>query len=145
MIAQNAEAIVAARLKGQKPTAMVIVSMVGPVVTDNPLVFARAAEHYDWRWARGLDVCLYVGGDVDWQSVLLEIAVQRPEHLSLWDDSGKWGTAVYLIPRETDIGKPPKAWKFELDFLPWMDFQNEDFAAGRIYERDRNGVPYAIG
>ena len=45
MIATNADAIIAARLKGHKPGDMVIVSLIGPVVTENPLVFANAAEH----------------------------------------------------------------------------------------------------
>jgi len=144
MIADLAAPIIAARMKGKKPADMVIVSLVGPVVSDNPVVFAKADQAYDWRWVRGLDVCVYMADGIDWQALLFDIARQRPEHLSLWDQEGKWGTAVYLLPRADDIGKPLRAWKFELDFLPWMDFQNTDYVVGRIYRRDKSGMPYAV-
>lgn len=144
ILAQNAEPILAARMKGKKPVDMVIVSMVGPVVTQNPIVFAKPDEQYDWRWVRDLDVCVYMDGDVDWQALLLDVALQLPAHLSLWDSGAKWGTAVHLIPRASDIGRPRRAWKFEIDFSPWMDFQNDDFAVGRTYQRNEYGVPYAV-
>ena len=82
---------------------------------------------------------------MDWNAIILAIAIQHPEHLSLWDNDGKWGASVFLLPRASDIGKPPRAWKFEIDFSPWHDFQNADFVSGRTYQRDRNGMPYAIG
>jgi hypothetical protein len=144
-LATNAEFIIAARMKGKAPADMVIVSMVGPIVTENPIVFANAAQKFDWRWVRGLDVCVYMDADVDWQALLMDIAVQRPAHLSLWDHGAKWGTAVYLIPRESDLARPMRYWKYEMDFLPWMDFQNDDFAVGRAYARNEYGVPYALG
>lgn len=127
MIAANADAIVAARLRGKKPADMVIVSLVGPVAMDNPTVFAKLGEAYDWRWVRDLDVCLYLDDAQDWPDLLKAIALQRPEHLNLWSHSGQWGAKVYLIPTADDIAKPVRWWKYELDFLPWLDFQNEDF------------------
>lgn len=127
MIATNAEAILAARMKGLKPADMVIVSLVGPVGMDNPTVFAKPEVAYDWRWVRGLDVCLYLNDDQEWPDLLKSVALQRPEHLSLWSHSGEWGAKVYLIPSATDIAKPVRSWKYELDFLPWLDFQNKDF------------------
>lgn len=127
MIATNAEAILAARMKGLKPADMVIVSLVGLVGMDNPTVFAKPNVSYDWRWVRGLDVCLYLNDDQEWPDLLKSVALQRPEHLSLWSHSGEWGAKVYLIPTATDIAKPVRSWKYELDFLPWLDFQNKDF------------------
>jgi hypothetical protein len=127
MIATNAEAILAARMKGLKPADMVIVSLVGPVGMDNPTVFAKPEVAYDWRWVRGLDVCLYLNDDQEWPDLLKTIALQRPEHLNLWSHSGEWGAKVYLVPTATDIAKPVRSWKYELDFLPWLDFQNKDF------------------
>jgi hypothetical protein len=144
-IATNAEPIMAARMAGKKPADMVIVSLVGPVVTENPIVFAKAEEKYDWRWVRDLDVCVHINGEVDWQELLMAIALQHPSYLSLWDAGAQWGARVYLIPRASDIGKPVKAWKFEIDFSLWHDFQNADFIAGRTYQRDNNGMPYALG
>ena len=64
MIAKNAQPIIDARLRGKKPADMVIVSLVGPVGMENPTVFADPAQQYDWRWCRGLDVCVYL--DVVW-------------------------------------------------------------------------------
>lgn len=127
MIATNAEAILAARMKGLKPADMVIVSLVGPVGMDNPTVFAKPNVSYDWRWVRGLDVCLYLNDDQEWPDLLKSVALQRPEHLNLWSHSGEWGAKVYLIPTAADIAKPVRSWKYELDFLPWLDFQNKDF------------------
>lgn len=127
MIAVNAQPILDARLKGMKPADMVIVSLVGPVILDNPTVFADPAKAYDWRWVRGLDVCMYMTSDQDWTDTLKAIAQQRPEHLNLWDHAEQWGAQVYLIPTAADIAKPVRRWSYELDFLPWMDFQNKEF------------------
>lgn len=143
-LAQGAEPIMASRMRGLKPADMVIVSMVGPAIVENPVVRVKPGVTYDWRWVRGLDVCLYIDDDADWHIVLKDIALQRPEHLSLWTPAGQWGAKVYLIPTADDISKPVRQWKYELDFLPWMDFQNQDFAAGRTYARNEGGVPYAV-
>lgn len=143
MIAVNADAILAARMRGKKPADMVIVSLVGPVAMDNPTVFAKVNEVYDWRWVRDLDVCLYLNDEQDWPDILKAIALQRPEHLSLWSVSGQWGAKVHLIPTAADIEKQTRWWKYELDFMPWLDFQNEDFIAGRVYVRDQYGIPHA--
>lgn len=132
-LATNAKAILDARMKGFKPADMVLVSLVGPVGADNPTVFAKPALPYDWRWVRGLDVCLYLLDEQEWHITLKDIALHRPEHLSLWSADGKWGAKVYLIPTAQDIAKPVRMWKYELDFLPWMDFQNDDFITCRTY------------
>lgn len=140
----GAEPILKSRMKGFKPADMVIVSAVGPVVTENPLVRIKAAEQYDWRWARGLDVCMYIADEDDWHIPLKAIALQRPEHLTLWTPAGQWGANVYLIPTARDISRPVSLWQYELDFLPWLDFQNQDFIDGRTYGRTPGGVPYAV-
>lgn len=127
-LAINAPAILAARMKGLKPADMVIVSLVGPVGAENPTVFAKPEGEYDWRWVRGLDVCLYLHDDQEWAELLKAIALNRPAFLNLWSHAGQWGAKVYLVPTAADIAKPVRSWKYELDFLPWMDFQNKDFA-----------------
>lgn len=145
MIATNAQAIIDARVKGMRPADMVIVSMVGAVKTENPLVHVKPGTAYDWRWVRDLDICLYVNGPEDWPLTLREIGLQRPRHMELWNHAEMWGAHAYLIPTAQDVAKPVSQWKFEIDFLPWMDFQNRDFIQCRTYERDHNGVPYAVG
>jgi hypothetical protein len=145
MIATNAQAIIDARVKGLRPADMVIVSMIGTVKTDNPLVHAKPGVAYDWRWVRDLNVCLYVSGTEDWPLTLRDIGLQHPRHMELWNNVELWGAHAYLIPTAHDIERPVRQWKFEIDFLPWMDFQNRDFIERRAYERDHNGVPYAVG
>lgn len=143
-LAEGAQAIIAQRMKGYKPADMVIVSLCGKVKTNNPLVLADASKAYDWRWVRGLDVCLYIADAVDWPGLMKAIALCRPDNLCLWDHGGAWGATVYLPPTVDDLGKPRRFWKFELDFLPWLDCQNDDFLHCRTYERDEYGIPYPV-
>lgn len=144
MIATNAQAILDARMKGRKPADMVIISLVGPVGMDNPTVFADPDKSYDWRWCRDLDVCVYLDDAQDWPDVVMAISKARPQHMSLWSHSASWGAKVYLVPRADEVGRPARAWKYELDFLPWMDFQNSDFINCTTYDRDKNGIPHAL-
>lgn len=134
MIAKGAEPILAARMKGYKPADMVAISLVGPLGLENPTVFAKPEDKYDWRWVRDLDVCLYLNGEQDWPMILKDIALQRPKHLSLWDQVAGWGASVYLVPTDRDIALPVKMWRYELDFTPWLDFQNEDFKTCKSYK-----------
>lgn len=135
MIAQNAQAIFDQRMRGFRPADMVMVSLVGPVWTANPVVFAKVPEKYDWRWVRGLDVCVHINDDIDWPEMVKQIGLQRPSYLCVWNDVGKWGARMFVIPMASDIGKPMRMWKQELDFWPWMDFQNEDFMSGKYYDQ----------
>lgn len=132
-IPPGAEPILASRMKGYKPLDMVIVSMTGPVITENPVARIETGKVYDWRWVRGLDLCLYIDDAADWHIPLKQIALQRPEHLSLWTPASKWGAKVYLIPTAQDVSRPVSLWSYELDFLPWMDFQNKDFETCKLY------------
>lgn len=141
---QYAAPILEARMKGLRPAGMVIVSMTGPIWTENPFVRAEPGIAYDWRWVRGLDVCLYVRDGDNWAVILKAIALARPAHLSLWNPAGQWGAKVYLVPTAQDVDKAVPMWTYELDFLPWMDFQNNDFMTGRTYARGPGGVPYAV-
>lgn len=146
MIARNAQSILNARKRGMKPNEMICISLVGTLCNANYVTQADSAETYDWRWTHDLDVCVYVGPSMDWAPVLKAIALCRPAHLSLWNAYEHWGAKVYLIPTQAEVEmcKPVAQWKYELDFLPWMDFQNEDFFNGRTYARTPEGMPYAI-
>lgn len=145
MIPEGADAIIAARLKGFKPAAMILVTMSEkPQGVDNPIIVAKHGVAYDWRWVRGLEVCMCVADDDDWPLLLEDIAKQNPEYLGLWNYQSEWGTHVYYLPTIDTIDRPRRQWRRELDFLPWMDFENKDFKDRRRYERDENGIPYAI-
>lgn len=131
-IPTNAQPIIAARLRGFKPEEMIRVSLVGSLCHGNHAVYAEPAVAYDWRWVRDLDVCVYVGPKMDWVDTLKAIALQRPAYLSLWNSYEHWGAKVYLIPTKDDIEscRSVAQWGYELDFLAWMDFQNDDFLKG---------------
>jgi hypothetical protein len=143
MIATNAEPIIAARLKGRKPADLIRVSLVGTICHGNHVVYAQPENAYDWRWCKDLDICLHIGATPDWAHMLKSIALQRPAHLSIWNTYEQWGAKVYLVPTVDDLAYPVKDWLYELDFLPWLDFQNDDFLTGRTYARDAKGMPYA--
>jgi hypothetical protein len=143
MIAPNAQPIIDARMRGLKPEDLVLVSLVGHVHADNHIVLAIPATPYDWRWVHGLDLCVYVGERGDWVDTVKAIALHRPDHLSIWNCAGHWGAMVYLIPTAADIAKPVRQWGHELDFLPWLDFQNADFIECRTYARSPGGKSHA--
>jgi hypothetical protein len=144
VITQNAQRIVDARLRGFKPDGLVLVSMVGHVVAENPVVHAVPDVNYDWRWVRGLEVCVYVDGRGDWAETVKAIAQHKPAYLAIWNSAHQWGADVYLVPTSDDIGKPMRQWGWQLDFLAWLDFQNDDFFTSRTYARDEKGMPYAV-
>lgn len=136
MIAQGAEPILQARLRGMRPADMVMISMVGPIKTPNHVVLALTGHDYayDWRWVHNLDICLVVDDNIDWGPTLKDVAIYRPDFLCVWHKDGCWGAKVYLIPTKEDVKYPVHKWQYELDFLPFLDFQNEDFKNCRSYE-----------
>lgn len=143
MIALNAQPILDARLRGFRPDGLTLISLVGHVDAENHVARAIPATAYDWRWVHGLEVCVYVGERMDWADTLKAIARQRPAYLGLWNCYEHWGAQVYLIPTAEDIAKPVRLWSYELDFLPWLDFQNTDFIECRTYTRTPEGMPHA--
>lgn len=144
MIPTNAAPIIAARLKGRKPAELIRVSLVGSLCHGNHVVYADPAIAYDWRWTRDLDVCLHIGPSANWVDTLKAIALQRPAYLNVWNTYEHWGAKVYLVPTADDLAYAPKDWLYELDFLPWLEFQNQDFMTGRTYARNEKGVPHAV-
>lgn len=143
LIPTGAERIIAARVKGYRPADMVLIYVGRSRDSGNPSVVADTHVAYDWRWVRGLDVCLMVNDEDDWGVMAKDIAKQRPIYIGIWNYVGNWGATIYLIPTAADVDRPPRVWKYDLDFLPWLDFQNEDFLVGRRYVRDQNGFPHA--
>lgn len=144
LIPNGAEKIIAARVKGYRPADMVLIQLGRSRDSGNPTVVADTHIAYDWRWVRGLDVCLVVNDADEWPDMAKDIAKQRPGYIGIWNDVGNWGATIYLVPTPADVSKPVRYWKYDLDFLPWMDFQNEDFLVGRRYARDETGFPHAI-
>lgn len=128
MIALNAKPILEARLRGFKPDEMVMVSLVGRIRSSNQTVYAEPCHAYDWRWVRGLDICVWIGDEPNWAPTLKAIALCRPEYLAIWNQRHEWGAKVYLIPTAADVSKPVCMWEYELDVLDWLETCNRVFA-----------------
>lgn len=135
-VAEGAQRIIAARANGMKPADMVIVSLAGVPKTLNPFVLAQVGTEYDWRWLRNLEIGVYVQDDDDWSVLVKAMMLCQPQYLCVWNVAGGWGATVWLEPQRDEIYKPRSMWKWEIDFTLWLDFQNDDFAAGRRYNED---------
>jgi hypothetical protein len=142
-LAKGAEPILAARMKGKRPADMVLVALEVPPSSLNPFVVANPTQAYDWRWVRGLDVGVYITNEDDWPGIVKDIAKCQPDYLCVWNRSEKWGATIYLVPTLDDVAKPVTYWKHDLDFLPWLDFQNNDFATGKRYGTEALKGEYA--
>jgi hypothetical protein len=127
MIPSNAQPIIDARTKGFKPVELILVSLIGRLNEPNHTVYADAAKRYDWRWVRGLQLCIFAEPGTGWIQTAKDIAEHRPFYLSLWDANRKEGAQLWLFPKVEDIAKPPQQWRHALDYLPWLDCQNKDF------------------
>lgn len=130
ILPQGAKDIVAARMNGLKPADMIIVSLIGPPREANPTVYVNPTAAYDWRWAVELKLCIYTNQRTPWLETAKAIAGARPEWLGLWDVDAFQGADVYALPRVDDIAKPASQWRWELHFMPWLGFQNYQFAWG---------------
>lgn len=134
MIAPGAERIIQVRQRGYKPSDAVMVSLVGPRGFHNPTVLPVPGQHYDWRWATGLDIVLCVSRKVPWRELALAIKLVGPEYLRLWDIEHKRGAEVFWMPifPADDIEQPPhtilqSGWYFGLDFSPFHEEENEAY------------------
>lgn len=129
-IPNGANKIISARKKGFKPADMVIISLIGHVNEGNPIVHANPSGEYDWRWLVGLNVCVYIKPGITWKPILMQIARNKPEWLGIYDADQFQGADVSALPMVADIEKPMSLWRWRLDLLPWMAFQNEEFSWG---------------
>lgn len=117
-----------ARKRGMKPANLLIVSLIGKTGEANHTIYANPSAEYDWRWMVGLDACLYVRAGIDWKRTAMAIARTRPHWFGVYDPDQFKGADVFALPHVDDIAKPQAQWRWKLDFLPWLQFQNEQFA-----------------
>lgn len=130
MIAPNAQEILDARLQGLKPAEMILVSLVGTLREVNHTVLASPHEVYDWRWVRGLDICVYIDAKVEWRRTVLALAHCCPGQLFLWDITSRRGANVYLKPSHpASEARDARSWKWILDFSSWFECENEAYRA----------------
>lgn len=126
----GAQAVIDARKRGMKPAEMLIVSTIGKVNESNHTIYVNPQAEYDWRWTVGLKVCVYVNNSVKWCDTLTAIAKCRPEWLGVFNVDQFKGASAHYLPRVEDIEKPKSQWRHVLDFLPWTQWQNDQFAFG---------------
>lgn len=130
----GARSILESRIKGDKPSDLVIVSLVGSLPDGNPVVLADGPE-FDWRWCRGLEICIFGKVGTPNRQTAIAIGMNLPAKLFLWDVEAKVGTDVIVHLRESGLQKPASQigmadWTAILD--PWIDWQNRMFEEARL-------------
>lgn len=127
----GAQPIIEARLRtGAKPEDMVIVSLVGPLEDGNPVVLADGPEH-DWRFLRGLRVCVFGKVGTPNRQTAIAIGTCLPSWLALWDMESKEGADVIVHIRESALDLPKdqlrKSANWTAILWPWSPWQNKIF------------------
>lgn len=75
------------RSKAKRPADMVLVSLIGPLREQNPVVIAQPNRRYRWDFLAGLDVLLVVDSGIDKplvKRVADGILAVDPEYLGVW-------------------------------------------------------------
>lgn len=131
---ENAGAILKARMSGYVSRNPLLIIFTGKRYERySPVVYANPGRDYDWRFALGLT------GYVIWDSALegferqmgaLCRKLKQPVEYYYVDRAV--GGSTWLLPRSDDVdavlqGKiDSRRMHWDLDDLPWMDFQNKD-------------------
>lgn len=127
----GAQPIIEARLRaGAKPVDMVVVSLVGPLEDGNPIVQADGPD-YDWRFVRGLRVCIFGKVGTPNRQTAIAIGTCLPSWLALWDVESKEGTDVIVHIRESALDLPKEQLRKSANWTailwPWSPWQNKQF------------------
>lgn len=81
----GAREIAELRSTGKRPADLVLISLVGPLRENNPVVIAKAERSYDWRFIVGLSVAVVVTTDTqNVPGIVKAIEKANPETLSVW-------------------------------------------------------------
>ncbi len=127
----GASQILAVRKSGKRPADMVIVSNVGKLPFENPIVMVDGIQNYDWRWLVNLPFVFY--GSVDANLLThLENACKAlkghlPKSLLIWDSINNDGFSAWYLPIAETIHLPNSMWEWEFSFMEWSDYQNKKF------------------
>ena len=127
-IPNGADAVIAARKKGFKPSEMLIISLIGKLQELNHTIYVNPDCEYDWRWLVGLKACIFTKSSINSKAILKAVAQSNPEWLGMYQIDTFKGLEACYMPVAVDIEKPRSQWRYKLDVLVWTDFQNEVFA-----------------
>jgi hypothetical protein len=127
----GAEEIHKARLARKVPEGMLIVSLIGPLQESNKVIIAHPGMSYDWRFMKGLKVCVFALPRTPYQKTVIEIGMHQPGWLGLWDAEDMKGAdcIVHIKPDRIDAasGRRPVAENFDAMYWAWTDFENKQF------------------
>lgn len=128
MLPYGARPIAEARLRGQRPADLLIVSLVGPLDEVNPVIVADPAKQYDWRFMIDLKACIFARPGVRFSPVVLEIARHLPLWLGLWDVDAEEGAdcCTYIKPESIDK-RTFGAGDYAVMYWPWSQWENRQF------------------
>jgi len=83
----GAAEIIATRKAGKRPADMILISLVGPLREQNPVVVAKAEKAYDWRFLTRLEVLIVATTATSKASLarLVEsILPNKPAYIGVW-------------------------------------------------------------
>ncbi len=81
----GAREIAKLRSTGKRPADLVLISLVGPLRENNPVVIAKPERSYDWRFTVGLSVAVVVTTDTpNVPGIIKAIEAANPSTLSVW-------------------------------------------------------------
>lgn len=123
--------ILAIRKTGKRPADLVIVSNVGKLPFENPIVTVDGIQDYDWRWLVGLSFVFYGAVNASLfahlENICKALKNRSPNPLLIWDASSNEGFSVWYLPAAETIHLPTSQWEWEFSFQEWSDYQNKNF------------------
>lgn len=123
----GAQRIIDLRMRGEIPADLVIVSLVGPLPDGNPIVMADGPD-YDWRFCRGLPVCIFGKVGAPNRQVAIAIGMNLPDRVWLWDVEARAGADVIVHLRDKALDNRQFGVADWTAFIwPWSDWQNRKF------------------
>lgn len=114
MTPRGSDAILQARMAGNRPADPVVVSFAGDTGWANPHVFAEPGVEYDWRFLVGLPVYIVVKPGIECREAIRAIYAQAELYPTLVDIEAQ--TAASVID-----DKPLRLWPIYRAGSRWKD------------------------
>jgi hypothetical protein len=123
LMPRNADAILAARMGGLRPSGPVLVSVDGASFTDddefeNTTVYVNSKFRYDWTWCRDLHLVVLVRMGSNIADLLIDIDTCEPEQTDVFDIERHTGWLILFMR-----GSQPVS-------LKWPKHEVEKFECG---------------
>lgn len=81
----GAREIAELRSTGKRPADLILISFIGPLCEQNPVIVAKPGRAYDWRVLLGLSVALVVTTDTPHLAGIVKVIDSAsPSSLSVW-------------------------------------------------------------